>query len=77
VTLAKVNHKIHPLDKELSNGDIVEVVVDKNKKPNPFWMSFVKTLKAKNNIKLYLKKEDKDIYRERGKDIMNKYLEKA
>jgi (p)ppGpp synthase/HD superfamily hydrolase len=40
-------------------------------------MSFVKTLKAKNNIKLYLKKEDKDLYRERGKDIMNKYLEKA
>ena len=77
VTLAKVNDKVHPLDKELSNGDVVEVVVDKNKKPNPFWMSFVKTLKAKNNIKLYLKKEDKDLYRERGKDIMNKYLEKA
>jgi len=77
VTLAKVNDKVHPLDKELHNWDIVEVVIDKNKKPNPFWMSFVKTLKAKNNIKWYLKKEDKDLYRERWKDIMNKYLEKA
>lgn len=77
ITLAKVNDRVHPLDKELRNGDIVEVVIDKNKKPNPFWMSFVKTLKAKNNIKLYLKKEDKEVYRERGKDIMNKYLEKA
>jgi (p)ppGpp synthase/HD superfamily hydrolase len=34
----------------------------------------VKTTKAKNAIKAFLKREDKDIHRERGKDIVNKYL---
>jgi (p)ppGpp synthase/HD superfamily hydrolase len=34
----------------------------------------VKTTKAKNAIKSFLKKEDKEIHRERGKEIVNKYL---
>lgn len=77
ISIAKVNNSIYPLDKELRNWDIIEIVVDKNKKPNPFWISFVKTVKAKNNIKAHLKKEDKDLHIERGKEMMNKYLEKA
>ncbi len=77
IALAKVNNKVHPLDKWLRNGDVVEVVTDKNKKPNPLWLSFVKTLKAKNNIKSYIKEWDKDLHRERGKEIMNRYLEKS
>jgi len=75
--LAKVNGSVYPLDKELWNGDIVEIVTDKNKTPNPFWISFVKTLKAKNHIKSYLKKENKDENIERGKEILNRYLERA
>ena len=77
ISLAKVNSKVYPLDKELHNWDVVEIIIDKNKSPNPFWISFVKTLKAKSNIKSFLKKENKEVYRERWKDIMNKYLEKA
>ncbi len=77
ITIAKVNSKVYPLDKDLHNWDVVEIIIDKNKTPNPFWISFVKTLKAKTNIKSFLKKENKDIYRERWKDIMNKYLEKT
>jgi len=77
ISLAKVNESVYPLDKELHNWDVVEVVIDKNKRPNPLWISFVKTVKAKNRIKGYLKQEDKELHRERGKDIMNKYLEKA
>ncbi len=77
ITLAKVNNSVYPLDKELHNWDVVEIVIDKNKKPNPFWISFVKTVKAKNRIKNFLKKEDKDLHIERWKDMMNKYLEKS
>lgn len=76
ITVAKVNWMVHPLDKELNNGDVVEVITDKNKKPNPFWISFVKTVKAKNKIKSFLKKENKEIHRERWKEILSKYLEK-
>jgi GTP diphosphokinase / guanosine-3',5'-bis(diphosphate) 3'-diphosphatase len=63
--LAKVNGQVYPLDKELRNGDIVEIIVDKNKKPNPFYISFVKTAKAKNCIRAFLKNEDKELHRER------------
>ncbi len=77
ITLSKVNWSVYPLDKELHNWDVVEIIIDKNKRPNPFRISFVKTIKAKNRIKLSLKKEDKDLHRERGKDLMWKYLEKA
>lgn len=77
ITLAKVNDAVYPLDKELRNWDVVNIIIDKNKKPNPFRISFVKTLKAKNRIKLSLKKEDKELHRERWKEIMTKYLDNA
>ena len=76
ITVAKVNWIVYPLDKELNNWDVVEVITDKNRKPNPFWISFVKTVKAKNKIKSFLRKEDKEIHRERWKEILSKYLEK-
>lgn len=75
--ISKVNWKIYPLDKELSNWDVVQIVTDSAKKPSPFWLSFVKTTRAKERIRSFLKKENKDINVERWKDIINKYLEKV
>ncbi len=77
ISIAKINWEVRTLDKDLHNWDIIEIVTDKNKKPNPFWLSFVKTAKAKNRIKSFLKKENKDLYRERWKDILSKYLDKT
>lgn len=77
LAIAKVNGKVSSVYKELKNGDIVEIITDKNKKPNPFWLSFVKTNKAKNEIKGFMNTEDKDKHRDRGKEIINNYLEKV
>jgi len=77
ILIAKVNGKVYPLDKELHNWDVIDIIIDKNRKPNPFWLSFVKTSKAKSRIKNFLKKEDKDSHRERGKEVMNNFLEKS
>ncbi|MDP5039014.1 MAG: RelA/SpoT family protein [Candidatus Gracilibacteria bacterium] len=77
IVLAKINGHVQPLDKELKNGDIVEIVTDKNKKPNPFHISVVKTAKAKSNIRAFLKNEDKDLHIERGRTILNNLLEKS
>lgn len=49
---AYVNENQVSLDQTLKNGDIVEVLVDKNRKgPNPDWLQFVKSGNARNHIK--------------------------
>lgn len=48
---AKVNGETVALDKILKNGDVVEVVTDKNSKPNEKWLNFVKTSKARIKIR--------------------------
>jgi (p)ppGpp synthase/HD superfamily hydrolase len=76
ISIAKVNWKTVPLHKELQNWDIIEIITDKNKKPNPFRLSFVKTNKAKNRIKAFLNQENQEEYIERWKKLLNSYLEK-
>jgi len=77
ISIVKINWIVKTLDKELKNWDVVEIITNKNNLPNPFWLSFVKTNKAKNRIKSFIKNENKDLYRERWKDLLNKYLQKA
>lgn len=49
---AIVNEKMVSLDTELKNGDVVEILTDKNRKgPNEDWLNFVKTHTAKTHIK--------------------------
>lgn len=51
-TGAMINDKYMSLDTELKNGDVVEIIVDKNRKgPSPDWLRFVKTPSAKSHIK--------------------------
>jgi len=53
---AMVNDKIAPLDIELKNGDLVEIITEKKRKgPSRDWLKFVKTATAKNKIKQNLK----------------------
>ena len=48
----RINEKMARLDTPLRNGDVVDIIVDKNRKgPNQDWLSFVKTHTAKNHIK--------------------------
>lgn len=52
---ARVNGVQLPLRTELKNGDIVEITSTPNSQPNPVWLSFVRTGKARASIRHYLK----------------------
>jgi guanosine-3',5'-bis(diphosphate) 3'-pyrophosphohydrolase len=57
---AKVNGKIVPLDYQLRNGDICEVLVNKSSRPSLGWLSVVRTSSAKHKIKQWFRKERKE-----------------
>jgi GTP pyrophosphokinase len=52
---AKVNGELVPLRTELRNGDRVEVITTGYAKPNPAWLQYVRTAKARSNIRHFLK----------------------
>jgi GTP pyrophosphokinase len=52
---AKVNYDLVPLRAELKNGDRVEIVTAAHAHPNPAWLSYVKTGKARSQIRHFLK----------------------
>jgi len=51
---AKVNFELVPLRSELKNGDRVEIITAPHAKPNPAWLSYVITSKARSQIRHFL-----------------------
>ncbi len=72
---AKVNGKIVPLNSQLRSGDVVEIITSKNQRPNENWLQFVKTHKAKNQIRRYINRQDEEIV-QYGKKLWEKKLKK-
>jgi GTP pyrophosphokinase len=52
---ARINYELMPLRTELKNGDHVEILTSPTARPNPSWLSFVGTGKARSRIRHYLK----------------------
>lgn len=73
---AIVNDEIVPLSYELKNDDVVKIKTNPNSSPNKDWLSFVKTSQAKNKIKAYFSKQDKEKYIEKGRNILETELRK-
>jgi GTP pyrophosphokinase len=67
---AKVNHKLVPLSYKLNSGDQVEILTSKKQTPQPEWLDYVTTAKAKAKLKALFKKEDKAFAAEGLKRIL-------
>ncbi len=52
---AKINGELAPLRTELKNGDRIEVITASVSQPNPAWLSFVRTGRARSKIRQYMK----------------------
>lgn len=71
---AKVNDRIVTLDTPLKNGDIVEILTQKNSHPSLDWLNFVVTAGARNRIRQWYKRSNRDENITRGRDLLEKEL---
>jgi guanosine-3',5'-bis(diphosphate) 3'-pyrophosphohydrolase len=72
---AKLDRRLVPLSTPLTSGQQVEIVTAPGARPNPAWLNFVVTGKARSNIRHFLKKQQREESIELGKRLLEKTLE--
>ena len=73
---AKVNGKMVPLSHELTSGDQVEIITSKKQQPNPDWINFVVTHKARSRIRQWTNEERRKAV-DLGREIWEKEKDQA
>jgi len=71
---ARINGEQRPLRTELNNGDVVEIVTSETGEPNPAWLSFVKTGRARSKIRHHLKTMAQEKSHELGERMLTQAL---
>src|SRR5258705_2377728 len=74
---AKVNGELIPLRTELRNGDRIEIITTGYAKPNPAWLQYVRTGKARSNIRHFLKTMQYDESAALGERMLEQALKAA
>ena len=70
----RINHELMPLRTELKNGDRVEIITASHAKPNPSWLSYVRTGKARAHIRHFLKTMQFDESTQLGERLLGQAL---
>lgn len=71
---AKVNHTLAPLSQKLSSGDQVEILTSQSVEPQPEWLNFVTTAKARTKIEASLRRQRRRIS-EKGKNMLDELFD--
>jgi len=71
---AKVDRRLAPLHTELINGQTVEIITSPGARPNPTWLNFVVTGKARATIRNYLKNMQQEESVTLGRRLLNRAL---
>ena len=71
---AKVNGEPVALRTELRSGDVVEVISAPGARPNPAWLNFVRTGRARSKIRHFLKNMEQEESQELGERLLNRAL---
>lgn len=70
----KINHKLVPLSHELTSGDQVEIISSETQTPQPDWLTFCRSAKARSHLRSYLRK-DKPAMLLRGRTLLARFVE--
>ncbi|MCV2369401.1 RelA/SpoT family protein [Roseateles oligotrophus] len=71
---AQINGEAVPLRTELRSGDVIEIVTAAGARPNPAWLSFVRTGRARSKIRHFLKNLEQDESRDLGEKMLSQAL---
>lgn len=74
---ARVNGRIVPLARQLRNGDTVEVITDTRQRPSRDWLAFVKTARARQKIRQWIRHEEFGSSVALGTELLERELKKA
>lgn len=70
----RISRRLAPLSEPLQSGQTVEIITAPGTQPNPAWLSFVVTGKARSNIRHYLKNQKQSESVALGRRLLNKAL---
>jgi GTP pyrophosphokinase len=70
----KINDELMPLRTELKNGDRVDIITAVQARPNPAWLNFVATARARSQIRHFLKTMQLDESVQLGERLLNQAL---
>jgi GTP diphosphokinase / guanosine-3',5'-bis(diphosphate) 3'-diphosphatase len=73
---AKVNGRIAPLSRQLRNGDTVEIITNPRQLPSRDWLAFVKTTRARQRIRQWIKREEFEASVRLGREILEREVKK-
>lgn len=70
----RINRELAPLSAQLQNGQTIQIITSPNARPNPAWLNFVATGKARSNIRSFLKNQRRSESVALGERLFNKAL---
>ena len=74
-TGVRINRRLAPLSTQISSGQTVEIIKSPGAEPNPAWLNFVVTARARSNIRHYLKNLQQNEAAALGKRLLNRQLD--
>ena len=72
---ARINRRLEPLNTVLENGQTINIITSPDAHPNPDWLNFIVTAKARTNIRSYLKNLQEEEARELGRRLLDQALQ--
>lgn len=73
---AKINGRMVPLRYELRNGDMVEIILNSNQRPNRDWLKFVASSRARQKIRTIIRSDERERSRGLGREILERELKR-
>ncbi len=70
----KIDRHLAPLSTRLVNGQTIDVVISPAGRPNPAWLDFIRTSKARNSVRHFLKAQRQTESVELGRQLLKKAL---